>query len=102
MSASLDKEIAVLEERLASLDRERHSIHAALSDLRERREAELALVNTSPAPAPTDAPVTMASSPADKIALFRSLFRGRTDVFPKRWDNPKTGKSGYSPACRNE
>jgi superfamily II DNA or RNA helicase len=23
-------------------------------------------------------------------------------VFPRRWENPKSGKSGYSPVCRNE
>ncbi|MEM9629664.1 MAG: DEAD/DEAH box helicase family protein, partial [Pseudomonadota bacterium] len=27
---------------------------------------------------------------------------GRTDVFPRRWQNAKTGKKGFSPACRNE
>jgi superfamily II DNA or RNA helicase len=37
-----------------------------------------------------------------KIALFRKLFRGREDVFPLRWENTKTGRSGYSPACANE
>ena len=37
-----------------------------------------------------------------KIAIFLGLFRGREDVFPKRWDNAKTGKSGYAPACHNE
>ena len=31
-----------------------------------------------------------------------NLFRGRTEVFPKKWDNSKTGKSGYSPTCSNE
>ncbi len=36
-----------------------------------------------------------------KIALFRRLFRGRTDVYPLRWESAK-GKSGYSPACGNE
>ncbi|MBI5451273.1 MAG: DEAD/DEAH box helicase family protein [Gammaproteobacteria bacterium] len=36
-----------------------------------------------------------------KIALFRRLFRGRTDVYPVRWEG-KTGKSGYAPACANE
>ncbi len=36
-----------------------------------------------------------------KIKLFESLFKGRTDVFPKRWESRK-GKSGYSPACDNE
>ncbi|MEO5338566.1 MAG: hypothetical protein H7841_17015, partial [Magnetospirillum sp. WYHS-4] len=33
---------------------------------------------------------------------FRELFRGREDVFPRRWSNPRTGKSGYSPVCGNE
>jgi superfamily II DNA or RNA helicase len=46
--------------------------------------------------------VTTASPAADKIALFRSLFRGREEVFPRRWENLKSGKSGYSPVCRNE
>ncbi len=41
-------------------------------------------------------------SNSDKVALFRSLFRGRDDVFPRRWENQKTGKSGYSPACSRE
>ncbi|PMZ68956.1 hypothetical protein C1X65_29715 [Pseudomonas sp. FW305-70] len=36
-----------------------------------------------------------------KLALFRSLFRGRTDVYPIRWES-KAGKSGYTPACANE
>lgn len=37
-----------------------------------------------------------------KIALFRSLFRGREDVYPRRFESRKTGKSGYAPACANE
>ncbi|EKT1612298.1 DEAD/DEAH box helicase family protein [Salmonella enterica] len=41
-------------------------------------------------------------SPEDKIAIFRRLFRGRTDVYPVRWESQSTGKSGYSPACANE
>ena len=42
------------------------------------------------------------SAPEAKIALFRSLFRGREDVYPRRFESRKTGKSGYSPACANE
>jgi superfamily II DNA or RNA helicase len=42
------------------------------------------------------------SSPQAKIALFRSLFRGRDDVYPRRFESRKTGKSGYAPACANE
>lgn len=29
------------------------------------------------------------STPNDKINLFMSLFKGRDDVFAKRWENPK-------------
>jgi len=36
----------------------------------------------------------------DKIALFMSLFKGRSDVYAKRWQNKK-GQSGYSPAKNN-
>src|SRR3954454_24630819 len=36
-----------------------------------------------------------------KVALFRSLFRGRHDLYPLRWEN-REGKSGYAPACANE
>ena len=39
---------------------------------------------------------------SEKIRLFRTLFRGRTDVFPKRWENVQQGRSGYAPACANE
>src|SRR2546427_5219474 len=46
--------------------------------------------------------VDQMSSPEAKIALFRSLFRGRDDVYPRRFESRKTGKSGYAPACGNE
>ena len=39
------------------------------------------------------------SAPEDKIALFRSLFRGREDVYPRRFESRRTGKTGYSPVC---
>jgi superfamily II DNA or RNA helicase/very-short-patch-repair endonuclease len=42
-------------------------------------------------------------SPAEaKIALFRSLFHGREDVYPRRFESRKTGRAGYSPVCGNE
>jgi superfamily II DNA or RNA helicase len=41
-------------------------------------------------------------STAEKVALFRRLFRGRTDVYPIRWESKTSGKSGYAPACANE
>jgi superfamily II DNA or RNA helicase/very-short-patch-repair endonuclease len=42
------------------------------------------------------------SSAAAKIALFRSLFRGRDDLYPRRFESRKSGRSGYAPACANE
>lgn len=35
-------------------------------------------------------------STPEKIALFRSLFRGREDVYAQRWESPD-GRTGYSP-----
>ena len=42
------------------------------------------------------------ASPAAKISLFRSLFRGREDVYPVRFESRKTGKKGYQPACAKQ
>jgi hypothetical protein len=42
------------------------------------------------------------SDPKEKIKLFMSLFKGRNDVYAKRWENPKKGTAGYSPYCLNE
>jgi superfamily II DNA or RNA helicase/very-short-patch-repair endonuclease len=53
-------------------------------------------------PAPPSLPVANDSTPAAKIELFQSLFRGRADVYPRRFENWKSGKSGYAPACANE
>ena len=42
------------------------------------------------------------SPPHEKIRLFRSLFRGREDVFARRWYSVQKEKGGYSPVCANE
>jgi superfamily II DNA or RNA helicase/very-short-patch-repair endonuclease len=47
-------------------------------------------------------PVDRWSPVEAKIALFRSLFRGREDIYARRFESRKTGKSGYAPACANE
>ena len=36
-----------------------------------------------------------------KIHLFMSLFKGRIDVYAKRWENKNKGTLGYSPVCLN-
>ncbi|MDD4341098.1 MAG: DUF559 domain-containing protein [Kiritimatiellae bacterium] len=46
--------------------------------------------------------VTNRSPAVEKIRIFRALFRGREDVYPRRFESVKTGRSGYQPACANE
>ena len=42
------------------------------------------------------------SSPLqDRVQLFMSLFHGRDDVYALRWENKRSRKTGYSPACRH-
>jgi superfamily II DNA or RNA helicase/very-short-patch-repair endonuclease len=48
-----------------------------------------------------DGNVDRRSPPEAKIALFRALFRGREDVYPRRFES-RTGKTGYQPVCANE
>jgi hypothetical protein len=91
-----DREITAIRERLAQLESEKAELEVSLDRLLTAQQA-----GDSPPPV-RDAPVTNVSSPAAKISLFRSLFRGRDDVFPKRWENPKIGKAGYAPACASE
>lgn len=38
----------------------------------------------------------------EKVGLFQSLFKGREDVFAKRWHSETTKKSGYQPVCERE
>ena len=38
----------------------------------------------------------------ERVALFMSLFKGRKDVFARRWFSKSTGKAGYQPVCVNE
>ena len=42
------------------------------------------------------------STNGEKVELFMSLFRGREDVYARRWESKDGLKSGYSPVCRNE
>ncbi len=77
------------------------SENARLIELLESHQIEWRLL---PEPIPLPIPDIEHSrfSPQEKVALFRRLFRGRTDVFPIRWESKTTGKVGYTPACANE
>lgn len=45
---------------------------------------------------------TISLSIDERIRLFQSIFKGREDVFARRWFSKTTGKSGYQPVCINE
>jgi len=46
------------------------------------------------------APVDAGSPEQARLACYRSLFAGRSDVYATRWENARTGASGWSPAVR--
>lgn len=77
---------AEVDARLTKLEEEKKQLLA----LREQFQQTLLI-----------APGSSSYSPEQKIAIFRRLFRGRTDTFANRWQN-KQGRSGYSVACDNE
>jgi len=82
----------------------------SLAVLQEENERLIALLKANGiewrlAPDPATSPPQTESSrlfTEAKVALFRRRFRGRTDVYPVRWESKTTGKSGYAPACANE
>ncbi|WP_093925499.1 TOTE conflict system archaeo-eukaryotic primase domain-containing protein [Sulfitobacter brevis] len=86
--------------RLANLDAERSDLQREVKALEVMLTSEH--VPTAKQRSFENAPVTNTSSSREKVDLFRRMFAGRPDVFPVRWDNKKTGRSGYSPACANE
>ena len=95
-----------LQRRLDQTSREVDRLRAenellqTLLDLSQRVPSTLTAAEVDrgvPAPTP-DAFVHSGSSPAEKVALIRSLFRGREDVYARRWENARTGESGYVPA----
>ena len=94
-----EQRIATLEQKIQTIDVEREVLFQELSELkyqfRQRHQKELRLLTEK-------ATVTQQSYTKDKINLFRDLFKGREDVYPKRFVNSKTGKSGYAPVCSNE
>ena len=97
----IDQSIAAAEEELAHLDIKRAEVIATIQYLR-REKTLLAQSGKQYSLAFQSPTVTNQSSESEKIAVFQSLFKGRGDVYPRRFESVKTGKSGYSPACVNE
>ena len=92
-----DDEIRSIENRLSALDQERSALLNDLKNLRSQRDSQKPIILLG-------RPTLMKTpeSNEEKADLFLTLFRGRESVYPKRWENTKTGKQGYSPVCENE
>jgi hypothetical protein len=85
-------EIDVLRRKCLHLEEENARLRNLIADRGIASEALGKRTQQSPEPTPNRPKL----SPAEKIALFRSLFRGREDVYAQRWESPD-GRSGYSP-----
>lgn len=83
--------------------RQKEEAEAELQSLRGHREKGIHPSGdaTSTVSAP-QVPTSTVLTRDDKVAVFLRLFRGREDIYPKLWQNHKTGKNGYSPACANK
>src|SRR5712691_3765730 len=90
LKAELEKPIAECER----LREENARLRLRVGQAPDTRASHASAKNTN---VRTSAAVTVGSRPELKVSLFRSLFRGRDDVYAVRWEG-KSGKTGYSPA----
>jgi hypothetical protein len=91
---SLEQALAREEAHLSSLDKAREQAQSRIQEYKRK----IAILEASCSEPQASYP---ARSSQQKIALFRSLFRGREDLFPKLWTS-RAGKKGYSPSCTND
>jgi superfamily II DNA or RNA helicase len=96
----LKDENRILKFRLAELECN-NAVNAVNAEVSKSKEESQMLSNEDTIEVITSN-ITIKSDTAEKIRLFMSIFKGRTDVYAKGWPNKKTGKYGYSPFCSNE
>jgi len=96
----IDSQIQSAEQELAALDEKRKKLQARIEQLKGQRQS--IADEQIPCGRLSELNVTNDSTQEQKIALFRSLFRGREDVYPRRFESKRTGKRGFTPVCRNE
>lgn len=98
----IDRLLKVAENELSHVHDQVKFLSDQIASLKREREDLLhPSVEESPARY-LSGPVTNQSREEAKITLFRSLFRGREDVYARRFESKTTGKSGYQPDCENE
>ena len=93
----IDQQINTAEREFRELEEKRSQLLKKIKSLKSLRKKMSQGGNSSVYGKNT---LTSRSSQDHKIAVFRSLFKGREDVFPKRFESAKTGKKGYEPCCQ--
>jgi regulator of replication initiation timing len=71
-----------------------------LAELPEKRSSQEG-VHQDASPSEPSFHLKDKANPTEKIRLFMSLFKGRDDLYAKRWES-REGGSGYAPVCLNE
>ena len=97
---TINNKIRIAESELAALDAKRTALQDRIMQLKDFNQS--IAEEQIPFDRIADSNLTNDSTQEQKIALFRSLFRGREDVYPRRYESKRSGKSGYQPVCRNE
>ena len=97
-SASLDRELAALRDQIARLRSENARL-LRLLELTPAQARPLGPTQTGIFDGPP-AMVDVSSSPGAKVDFFASMFAARRDVYAVRWENARTGRSGWMPAVR--
>jgi hypothetical protein len=98
MGSSNEERANEIRARLAVLEKEKQTLLKEFNALCQNPDIH----STHSTPCGSFASETPLTSSEQRLELFQKLFCCRTDVFPKFWQNSKTGATGYSPACKNE
>jgi hypothetical protein len=95
---ALDTELAALRDQIAKLRTEKARLLRLLeltsSEARPPGPVQTGIFDTAPGA------VHAGSSPAAKVAFYAAIFAARSDAYAVRWDNARTGRSGWMPAVR--
>ncbi len=91
----LAADLETLETQLRERVQEVESTRARIQDL----QAQIRALDEAVVPAFSPG---LQLSPSEKVRLFRSIFRGREDVYPRLWISKKGNRKGYTPVCMNE
>ena len=95
---TFDQQLADKQQECAQL----HTENARLIALLDKHGISHSVERPVPVPPAPPARSNLNLSTEEKIALFRRLFSGRSDVYPVRWVSKDGTRSGYTPACGNE